>query len=239
MAHGRRTGLRVAGLIVGGVGLVLGLAGAAVSHVFPGLVAAEHARLSALPSNDALAAGSAPAGTEVLVEGRVAAHQAVRFRTFVAYVKEEEERDATQRERRGYWKVVESVTPRLELVTSRGIVSIVNTSYGLTFAATRWRDRSKIIDTAYSGLVANEAVFVHGRIAAGGLEAMTVGSGTRASYLETRAGNADVAWWLGVGFQTVGAGLLVAGVALGLWSTRRVASSDVDDQARRHEPHGP
>lgn len=217
MARARRSGLRTAGVIVGGVGLVLGLAGAAVSNILPGLVAAEHARLAALPSVDALVVGSAPAGTEVLVEGRIAGHQVPRFRSFVAYVKEEEERDAKQRERRGYWKVVESVTPRLELVTSRGIVSIVNTSYGLTFAATRWRDTSKVIDTAYSGLVANEAVFVHGRVAAGGLEAMTVGSGTRASYLATRAGNADVAWWLGAGFQTVGAVLLLAGVVLGLW----------------------
>lgn len=220
MARARSSGRRVAGLIVGGVGLVLGLAGAAVTHVFPGLVAAEHARLSALPSLEALAAAAPPVGTEVLIDGRVAERQPARFRNFVAYVKEEEERDAKQRERRGYWKVVQSVTPPLELATSAGRVHVVNTSYALTFAATRWRDTSKVIDTAYSGLVASEAVFVHGRVAAGGLEALTVGSGTRASYLATRAGNADVAWWLGAGFQVIGGLLLVTGLALGLWKPR-------------------
>ena len=220
MARGRRSGLRVAGVIVGSVGLVLGLAGAAVSHVFPGLVAAEHARLAALPTIAARDVGSAPVGTEVIVDGRIAAGQPVRFRNFVAYVKEEEERDAKQRERRGYWKIVESVTPPLELVTSTGVVRVVNTRYSLTFAATRWRDTSKVIDTAYSGLLANEAVFVHGQVAAGGVEAISVGSGTRASYLAARAGNADVAWWLGAGFQAVGAVLLLVGLALGLWRAR-------------------
>jgi hypothetical protein len=98
---------------------------------------------------------------------------------------------------------------------------VVNTNYAITYASTRWRDTSKVIDTAYSGLLANEAVFVHGRVAAGGLDALTVGSGTRASYLATFSGNADVAWWLGVGFQSVGGVLLLAGIVMLLASTRR------------------
>lgn len=214
-------GLRVAGFIVGGIGLVLGLSGAAVTHFIPGRVAAEHARLMALPSPDALSIRATPAGTEVIVEGRVTGNQPTRFRDFVAYVKEEEERDAKQRERRGYWKVVEAVTPPLDLVTNAGVLHIVNANYGITFPATRWHDTSKVIDTAYSGLVADEAVFVRGRVAAGGLEAIAVGSGTRASYLATIGGNADVAWWLGVGLQGIGGVLLLAGIAMALSTTRR------------------
>lgn len=221
MAPASGSGLRVAGFILGGIGLVLGLAGAAVTHFIPGRVAAQHARLAALPSPDALAIRDIPTGTEVIVQGTVAGNQPAVFRNFVAYFKEEEERDAKQRERRGYWKVVESVTPALELAGANGILRVVNTNYGIIFPATRWRDTSKVIDTAYSGLVANEAVFVHGRVAAGGLEAATVGSGTRASYLATVAGNADVAWWLGVGFQIVGGTLLLAGVALVLTTIMR------------------
>ena len=53
MALTSGSGLRVAGFIVGGIGLVLGLAGAAVTHFIPSLVAAEHARLVALPSPEA------------------------------------------------------------------------------------------------------------------------------------------------------------------------------------------
>ena len=215
------SGLRVAALIVGGVGLGLGLAGAAVTHFIPGRVAAEHARLGALPSPDAVSIRTTPVGREVIVQGRISGTQATRFRDFVAYVKEEEERDAKQRERRGYWKVVEKVTPQLDLVTEAGILHVVNTDYGITFAATRWHDTSKVIDTAYSGLVANEAVFIHGRAAAGGLEAIKVGSGTRASYLATIGGNADVAWWLGVGFQIMGGVLLLSGVAMAVWATSR------------------
>lgn len=214
MALGAHSGWQVAGLIVGGVGLVFVLAGVAVTRVFPGLAAAEHARLAALPSPDARAIRNTPVGTEVLVEGRVAATQPKRFRDFVAYVKEEEERDAKQRERRGYWKVVESVKPPLDLATADGALRVVNTTYATVLLAHRWPDRSKIIDTAYSGLIANEPVFVHGRVTRGGLEALTIGSGTRASYLATMAGNADVSWWLGVGFQILGGAMIVGGIVL-------------------------
>ena len=62
-----------------------------------------------------------------------------------------------------------------------------------------WTDTSKIIEARYTGLVGGEAVVVHGRTAAGGLEAIEVASGTRASYLAQIAGNIGVAWWLGVG----------------------------------------
>jgi hypothetical protein len=207
------SGLRVAGFILGGIGLVLGLAGAAVARFIPGLVAAEHARLTALPSPDAPSIRDTRAGTEVIVQGRVTASQPTRFRDFVAYCTVEEERPAKQRERRRRWTVDAPVTPPQDRATPEGTLRVVNADYAIRFPATRWRDPSKVIDTAYSGLVANEAVFVHGRVAGGGLEAIAVGSGTRASYLATVGGNADVAWWLGVGFQIVGGVLLLAGTA--------------------------
>src|SRR5690242_13583850 len=103
MASTSMSGLRVAGLIVGGVGLVLGLAGAVVTHYMPGIAAAEHARLLALPSPGARSIGATHVGTEVIVQGRLTGTQPTRFRDFVAYFKEEEERDAKQRERRGRW----------------------------------------------------------------------------------------------------------------------------------------
>jgi hypothetical protein len=60
-------------------------------------------------------------------------------------------------------------------------------------------------------------VYVRGTSAAGGLEAATVGSGTRASYLAEVGGNAGVAWWLGVGFMALGT--LMVGIALVLFVT--------------------
>ena len=112
-------GPRIAGYIVGLIGLLFGIAGFVVWHFAPGMVAAEHARLEALPSPDAVSLTDTPAGREVIVEGRIASDQPVRFRNFVAYVKEEEQRDKKERERTGNWKVVESVTPPLRLIVGR------------------------------------------------------------------------------------------------------------------------
>ena len=110
----------------------------------------------------------------MIVEGRIAPDQPVRFRNFVAYVKEEEQRDKKERERTGNWKVVETVTPPLRLIVGGdGSVRVVNASYSRQFAKTQWTDEAQIIDTHYSGLVAGEAVFVLGTTAAGGLEAAT------------------------------------------------------------------
>ena len=152
-------GPRIAGFIVGGIGLVLGGAGFVVWHFVPGMVAAEHARLEALPSPDAVSLTDTPAGREVIVEGRIAPDQPVLFRDFVAYVKEEEQRDKRERERTGNWKVVETVTPPLRLIVGGdGSVRVVNANYGLCSAKTQWTDQAQIIDTHYTGLVAGEAV---------------------------------------------------------------------------------
>lgn len=212
------SGPRVAGFIVGGIGLVLGGAGFVVWHFVPGIVAAEHARLEALPSPDAISLTDTPAGRDVIVEGRIAPDQPIRFRNFVAYVKEEERRDKRDDDGRGDWKVVETVTPPLHLIVGDdGSVRVLNANYAITWAKTQWRDTGQIIDTNYSGLVAGEAVFVRGTAAAGGLEAVTIGSGTRASYLAQVAGNAGVAWWLGVGFMSLGT--LMVAIALVLFVT--------------------
>jgi hypothetical protein len=212
------TGPRIAGVVVGRVGLLLGVAGFTVWYYVPGIVAAEHARLEALPTPDAISLTDTPAGREVIVEGRIAPDQPVRFRDFVAYVKEEEQRDAKERERRGDWKVVETVTPPLRLIVGEdGSVRVLNATYTVIFAKSRWRDEAQIVETHYSGLVAGEAVFVRGSTTAGGLDAATVGSGTRASYLEQVAGNAGVAWWLGVSFMALGT--VMAAVAVVLFVT--------------------
>jgi hypothetical protein len=218
------SGLRVAGFIVGGIGFVLGLAGFVVWRFVPGMVAAEHARLVALPSPDPIMLTDQPAGLEVLLEGRIAPDQRAVFRDFVAYVKEEEQRDQRERERSGNWKVVESVTPPLLLVVGDTSLRIVNNSYSLTWAKTQWRDTARIIDTNYTGLVAGEPVFVRGRAAEGGLEAITVGSGTRASYLAQVAGNAAVGRWLGIGFMGVATLLVTIAIVLFVTAARKARS---------------
>jgi hypothetical protein len=204
----------MAALIVGGVGAVLGLAGFAIVRYLPGIIAAEHARLAALPAPGAISLTDAPAGREVIVEGRLAPTQPRLFRDFVAYVKQEERRNGRDRDDRE-WKEVERRTPPLRIAADGGAIAVVNTDYSLVWARTQWRDTARVIDTNYSGLVAGEPVFARGRVAAGGLEAIVVGSGTRESYLAQVADNAGVAWWLGTALEIVGAICVgVAGILL-------------------------
>ena len=207
-------GLRTAALIVGSIGAALGLAGVAIVWFMPGIIAREHTRLSALTAPGAVSLTDTPPGREVIVQGRLAPAQPRLFRDFVAYVKQEERRDGRDRDDRE-WKEVERRTPPLQIDADGGAVAVVNTDYSLVWARTQWRDTAQVLDTNYSGLVAGEAVFVRGRVAAGGLEAIVVGSGTRESYLRQVADNAGVAWWLGTGLEIVGGiCVAVAGVLL-------------------------
>lgn len=209
-----RSGLRLASAIVGGVGAVLGLAGFAVVWFMPGIIAAEHARLTALPAPGAVSLTDTPHGREIIVEGTIAPDQPLLYRDFVAYVKEEERRSDRDRDRKE-WKEVERRTPPLRLVADGGRIAVVNGDYSLAWATTQWHDPDRIIDTYYSGLVVGEPVFVRGRVADGGVAAIVVGSGTRESYLARVADNAGVAWWLGTGLEIVGGiCVAVAGVLL-------------------------
>jgi hypothetical protein len=208
------SGPRVAGLIVGGIGAVLALAGTLVAIYAPGAVAARHERMAALPSPDAVVLADSPPGREVLIDGRIAPDQPVLFRNFVAFIKEEEERSRSDDDRKE-WKVRERRAPPLHIVrTGDESTRVVNFAYGLWGAKSSWRDESQIIDTRYTGLVTGEAVVVHGRTVTGGLEAIEVASGTRASYLAEIASGVGVAWWLGVGLAVAGGVLLTIAVIL-------------------------
>jgi hypothetical protein len=220
MASSPRSGLRVAAAIVGGVGLVLGLAGFVVARYGPGIAEAEHARLAALPHPSAMGLTDLPHGRDVLVEGRIPRDQPAVFRDFVAYVKEEENRNKRDKDDSD-WKTVDRVAPPMRIeMDDDGSTQVVNAGYGLNRADTVWYDRD-IIEKRYSGLIRGEAVVVSGKVAPGGIEAMQIISGTRASYLAEVAGNAAVAWWLGVGFMAVGGVLLTIAIVLVVMAARK------------------
>jgi hypothetical protein len=207
-------GPRLAGLIVGAVGLALAIAGTLVMRYSPGAIAARHAGLSALPSPSASGLTDTPPGTEVLVDGRIAADQPRRFRDFVAFVKEEEETDRNDRDRKE-WKVRDRQAPPLRIVlTDDDAVRVVNHGYGLWGAKTTWSDHTFGRETRYTGIVVDEPVVVHARAVAGGLEAIEVASGTRATYLQAIQDSIGTAWWIGVLFSTIGGALLVVALIL-------------------------
>jgi hypothetical protein len=228
----RLSALQVAALIVGGVGAVLGLAGFAVVSFMPGIIAAEHARLSVLPAPSAVSLTDTPYGREIIVEGTIAPDQPLLYRDFVAYIRQEERRSDRDPDRKE-WKEVERRTPPLRLVAEGGRIAVVNGDYSLAWATTQWHDPERIIDTYYSGLVVGERVFVRGRVADGGVAALVVGSGTRESYLAQVAANAGVAWWLGTALEIVGATCVaIAGVLVTL-AWRRSGGSPPPRRAAR------
>jgi hypothetical protein len=218
----RWSGLQVAGFIVGGVGTVFAIAGALIVTYSPGAIAARHDRMQALPSPGLAALADSPPQREVLVDGRIASDQPVLFRDFVAFIKEEENRDRRDDDRKE-WKVRERRAPPLRIVLSGGgdAVHVVNYGYGLWNATTTWYDRSKFIETRYTGLVANEPVVVHARTVPGGLEAIEVASGTRASYLAAIAANIGVAWWLGTGFAALGGVMVLMAASFFVMALKR------------------
>jgi hypothetical protein len=205
--------LQVAGFIVGGIGAVFAVAGTLLATYAPGAIAARLARVQALPAPDVAALIDMPPNQEVLVEGRIARDQPVLFRDFVAFIKEEEERASRTNDRRE-WKVRDRRLPPLRIIlTGDDAIRVVNYGYGIWGATATWSDRSKRMETRYTGLVAGEAVVVRGRTASGGLEAIEVASGTRASYFAGIAAGIGVAWWLGIGFA-IGGGVMVLVAAI-------------------------
>jgi hypothetical protein len=215
-----RSGLRLAALVVGGVGVALAFAGTLVVRYSPGAIAARHARMSALPAPSVVGLTDLPAGREVLIDGRIGDTQPKLFRDFVAFVKEDEETDPRDRDRT-HWVTKERQVPPLAIVvTDDDVVRIVNRDYRMT-AKTSWSDHSFGRQTRYSGFVAREPVAVHARVVAGGLEAIELAAGTRASYLQGIEDSIGTAWWLGVLFASIGGLLIVVALALLVMAVRK------------------
>jgi hypothetical protein len=220
-----RSGLLAAGFIAGGIGAVFVIAGTLVVTYSPGAIAARHARMQALSAPSVAALTDMPPNQEVLVDGRIADDQPVLFRDFVAFIKEEEERDRRDNDRKE-WKVRDRQAPPLRIVlTGDDAVRVVNDGYGIWGATTTWSDHSKSLETRYTGLVVNEPVVVHARTAAGGLEAIEVASGTRASYLAGIAASVGGAWWLGTGFAIGGGVMLLVAAILFVTAVKKRRAS--------------
>jgi hypothetical protein len=225
-------GFRVSSLIVGGIGAVLAVGGTLVAIYVPGALAARHARMQALPSPGVAALTDTPPGREVLVDGRIARDQPVLFRNFVAFEMQEEQHRLSDDDPEK-WEVRARQAPPLHIVlTGDDPTRVVNSGYGIWGATTVWRDESKALGTRYTGLVVGEAVVVHARTTAGGLEAIEVASGTCASYLAGIAAGVGVAWWLGLGIGGVGAILLVVATMRFVRAARRAAPFDVAGRTR-------
>jgi hypothetical protein len=220
MPSSARSGLRLAAAVVGAVGLALAIAGTLVVKYSPGAIAARHARMAALPAPSVVGLTDLPAGREILVDGRIAGSQPRLFRDFVAFIKEDEETDPRDRDRK-HWVVRDRQVPPLAIVlTDDDVVRVVNRGYSMS-AKTSWHDHSFGRDTRYSGFVAGEPVVIHARVATGGLEAIEVAAGTRVAYLQAIHDSIGTAWWIGVLFASIGGVLLLVALVLLITAARK------------------
>jgi hypothetical protein len=201
----------VSGALAGGMGYASHLSGE------------EAGQAEALPVLDASTLGEKSPGEAVLVAGKLASDNPVRFRRYVAYLHFEPYRDTSGSSPRTRWRVRERVTPSLLVETGSGRVRIRNEDYQLGAATGQdergeggWDpSRPSTGSQWYTGFEAGQDVVVLGSLASGGatpeLNATRVFGGTKAELVASARSSArffQIASWV--------LALVCAAVLLGL-----------------------
>lgn len=207
-------------------GLLFIALGFYIGVVMAGAARAGAERVVALAPFDAAALAAGAPGAPALVEGTVSPANQARYRSFVAYVREEFRGADSNGDDR--WVEDERATPPL-LIEAGGPVRLANADYALEGAHERWQEeglnwssRTQEGTKRYRGLVAGSPAFALGTIAEGAeggqLRAEFVYGGTREAYLAERQGAAGFLPWLGLAIALAGAAVsLVGALALRRW----------------------
>jgi hypothetical protein len=214
----------VAGLIIGGVGALLLVAGGVLRSIDPD---AEFKRVDALPLVTAASWKTLAPGTTVLVEGRIPASMPAGFRNFVAcdhfrYAGQETSGTSKGREK---WTLVEHLAPALTLERTDGPIALSG-GYQLPAPCYQWEGEdvvTRALDTRSEkadGLRAGDMVVAEARVTAQGLETALVRCGMREDYLQQTQENAAVPGLLGLLFFAIG-GLLAVVAGAVVWLGRR------------------
>lgn len=201
-------------------GLALLLLGIYLGVALAGDSRARASRAAELTPATASALAGQQAGTPVLVEGVVSPRNRPRFRTFVAYVRQEfRGADESGDER---WIEDERVTPPL-LLEAAGPVQVANESYELVGLHERWQEeglnwsrRTEEGTKRYFGIVTGRPVMVLGTVVPGEqgnrVAAELIFAGTRAEYVALQQQNAGWLPWFGLLFGSLGAAMIFVGV---------------------------
>jgi hypothetical protein len=212
-----------------GLSLIFGLIGALtllVGSIFGGFGANwlndEAARLEALPVVSAVSFEDRPLGTEVLIEGMADPRTTTRFRSYVAYIREEyrgENDDGN-----AIWFEDERITPALRIALADGEVQLIAGEYQLYQPLTAWQDSESLrwsgaVGTGtkrYRGIELGAPMIAVGKIVAGSegpaLQAAFIAGGNRADYLDDQRLGAAIFRWLGIGLAVFGGILLLVAV---------------------------
>lgn len=197
-------------LILSVIGLPFLVAGLVVMWLVPPAIAAEGARIAALPASSATVLADTRLGQEVLVEGHLSPDNPVRYNTFVAYEIETLEEDSDGSD---HWVRQGTVTPFLLLEVEDGRIRLEE-GYRLVRTGGTIREG----DTRYNGLTAADPVIAVGvltdRRDYPKIKADFIAFGTQADYIADQQNMATFWWWFGLLFALIGAGLLAAVVVL-------------------------
>ncbi len=182
----------------------------------------EAERVAAMTPMNRMEVGRVAPGTPALIEAQVSSRNPVKFRSFVAYVREEYHgRDS---DGDADWREDERVTPALLLDLNGGLVQIGNTDYRISRYHEKWQESNTLVwnglkgegTKRYEGLVAGGQVLVLGTIQKGRegniIQAEKVFGGTQAEYIEDQRNTARFLPFFGLIFGVIGLFLLWTGV---------------------------
>jgi hypothetical protein len=180
---------RLGGVVIGLIFVVVGLLFAVA---VPGLIGGEITRFEALQPSNAVALRAAAIGSDLLIEGTLAADNPAVFRNFVAY--EREEYRGRDSDGDAEWVADAGETPAL-IIEAGGAVQLA-AFYDIEGAHETWQDREQLEYNGrqgtqrYHGLVAGGTVTAVGTVVVEGdlraLRADLVYAGTREALLGDR-----------------------------------------------------
>ncbi|EFO79588.1 hypothetical protein OSCT_2714 [Oscillochloris trichoides DG-6] len=182
----------------------------------------EAERVAKLTPMTRMALERAAVGTPVLLEAQVSSRNPTKFRSFVAYVREEYRgRDS---DGDADWREDERVTPPLLLDLDGGVVQIGNGDYRISRSHEKWQESNTLFwnglsgegTKRYAGLVAGGKLLVIGTIQRGRegntVQAEQVFGGTQAEYIENQRSTARFLPFFGLIFGVIG--LIMLGAAV-------------------------
>jgi len=186
-------------------------------------------RAEALPLLTLDQLANRPAGTEALLEGKIAERNPLHAEGFVAYIRSEYRGERCTRDDDGYqdcesvWSEDEWQTPELWLDLAAGRAQVVNTNYELQNAPVTWQSTDTLIEyqtKRYRGFKINSPVLAGGVVArsnqAPAFAAKFIYGGTRQSYLADQRSQAGSLGTMGFVFGGLGGLFVLIGGGL-IW----------------------
>jgi hypothetical protein len=210
--------------LVGAIFLVIGIpftwVGSSLSR--------EATQTEALPVLTVASLQNSSVGRQAVLEGRLSERNPLLFQSFVAYIRREYRGEHCERvddddnfddndyRCEAIWVEDQRMTPALWLDLADGRVQLINTNYYIQHAPLTLQLPDLLIENetkSYHGFKIGNPVFVKGRVSSHAegpaFEADFLYGGDRVSYLSNQRVGANLFFWLGLIFSSIGGLLLL------------------------------